>query len=118
MPLQAAAAQISWQVVLKYLPVVADGARILWDKWNSKSKTPFVDTKAEPKTQIATIVERLEALEASEVDQANLFKQIAEQLQGMSAGLNEVSHRSSIGLWLGIGALAMSIIALVLVALR
>ena len=112
------ATQIPWKELIKIIPTVVVAAKELWNKWSSKTQPPLVDPQSEMKIQIATIVGRLQALESSEVDQANLMKQITEQLQGISTGLTEVSDRSSIGVWLGASALVVSCITLLLVVLR
>lgn len=114
----AAAKKIPWEELVKLIPALVVSAKELWNKWGSNQKQPPVDTEAEIKTQIAAIIERLEVLETSKVDQANLMKQIAEQLQGISTGLAEVSRRSSIALLAGICSIVISLTALVTVILR
>lgn len=111
---------IPWNKILEIITsdVVINGAKDLWERWDSKTNPPPVDPQSEIKTQIEVIVKRLEALEASEPDQAKLMKEIAEQLQGVSTGLIEVSRRSSTGLWIGIGAFAISCVTLLIVLLK
>lgn len=108
----------AWKEIIAIVPAVVAGAKEVYDKWSSRSKPVPVDPQSEIKSQIAAIVERLQVLEASGVDQANLAQQIAEQLQGLSAGLTEVSGRSSMGMWFGIGSLTVSIVALLVFIIR
>ena len=105
------AAVIPWAAILKALPTVVVTAKELWNHWSSRPKTAPVDPNADVKTQLASVVERLAALESGETDQAKLVSQIAEQLQG-------IAGRVSVAYWLGLSALLLSCVALLLAAFR
>ena len=107
----AVAAAIPWKVILKALPVVVVSAKELWNYWSSRPKTAPVDPKADVTTQLASVGERLAALESAETVQAKLVSQMAEQLQG-------IARRAAIGYWLGLSGLLLSCVALLLVAFR
>lgn len=109
-----ALANLPWKEILKVLPALVTAATKLWDRTTSQPKSVPINPNDEPKKQLTAIIERLQNLEESEAAQANLIKQLLEQLQGVSAGLTEISKRSNISFFLGIGALAISVIALVL----
>lgn len=113
-----ATSNIPWREILKTVPTVIVAAKEFWDKWNSRKHIPVVDPQSEVKTQITAIVKRIQSLEDSEVDQASLIKQITEQLQGLSTGLDEVANRASIGIWLSAGAFGIACIALLLAILQ
>jgi hypothetical protein len=112
------AANLPWKDIVLALPGVAQTATELWKKWKSKPDAPPLDRQESPEQQIAAIVERLQALEKSEVAQAGVVKEITEQLQAISTGLSEVSKRSNAALWVGAGAFIMSAATLVFVIVR
>src|SRR5260221_8540402 len=89
MPFPAA---IPWKVILQALPTVVVTAKDLWNHWSSRKSAP-VDPHADVRTQLASVAERLAALESAETEQAKIVSQIAEQLQG-------IARRVSIAYWL------------------
>jgi hypothetical protein len=107
----AVAAAISWKMILKALPTVVVTARELWNYWSTRPKTIAVDPNADVRTQLASVGERLAALESAETDQVKLVSQIAEQLQG-------IARRAAVAYWLGLGGLLLSCVALLLAAFR
>jgi hypothetical protein len=107
----AVTAAIPWKMILQALPAVVVTAKELWNHWSSRAKIAPVDPNAEVRTQLASVAERLVALESAETDQAKLVSQIAEQLQG-------IARRASFAYWLGLNGLLLSCVALLLVALR
>ncbi|HEY8607657.1 MAG TPA: hypothetical protein VIM12_11145 [Noviherbaspirillum sp.] len=112
MPVQVAT-QIPWKELIKLVPTVVAATRDLRNKWGSKQQAPEVDPHAEVKTQIATVTQRLATLESAGAEQADVMKQIAEQLQGVSAGLAETARRATTALWTGLAALAIGTVAVV-----
>lgn len=109
---------LPWKEIVLALPGVAQTATDLWKKWKSQPDTPPLDQQDSPEQQIAAIVERLQALENSEVAQASIVKDITEQLQAISTGLNEVSKRSNAALLVAVAASLISATALVVLLLR
>lgn len=107
----AVVAAIPWKVILKALPTVVVTAKELWSRWSSRPKTAPVDPNADVRTQLASVAERLAALESAETDQAKLVSQIAEELQG-------IARRVSVAYWLGLSGLLLSCVALLLAAFR
>jgi hypothetical protein len=106
----AVVAAIPWKVILQALPTVVVTAKDLWQHWSSRKSAP-VDPHADVRTQMASVAEKLAALESAETEQAKIVSQIAEQLQG-------IARRVSITYWLAISGLALSCAALLLAALR
>lgn len=107
----AVAAAIPWKMILNALPTIVVTARELWNHWSSRPKTAPVDPSADVRTQLASLGERLAALESAETDQAKLVSQMAEQLQG-------IARRAAVGYWLGLSGLLLSCVALLLAAFR
>ena len=107
----AVAAAIPWKVILQALPTLVVTAKDLWNHWSSRPRTGPVDPSADARTQLASIAQRLEALESAETDQTRLVSQMAEQLQG-------IARRASIAYWLGLGGLLLACVALLLAAFR
>jgi hypothetical protein len=107
----AVAAAIPWKVILRALPMVAVTAKELWNYWSSRPRTALVDPNADLTTQLASVGERLAALESAETEQAKLVSQMAEQLQG-------IARCAAVGYWLGFSGLLLSCVALLLAAFR
>jgi hypothetical protein len=107
----AVAAVIPWNMILKALPAVVVTAKELWNYWSSRPKTAPVDPNADVRTQLASVAERLTALEGAETGQAKLMSEMAEQLQG-------IARRAAIAYWLGLDGVLLSCVALLLAAFR
>jgi hypothetical protein len=107
----AIAAAIPWKMILQALPTIVVTAKQLWKHWSSRPQTAPIDPRADVKTQLASLADRLAALESAETEQAKLMSQIAEQLQG-------IARRAAVAYWLGLSGLMLSCIALLLAALR
>src|ERR1700716_1435042 len=103
----AVAAVIPWKVILQALPTLVVTAKELWNHWQSRPRTAPVDPDADVRTQLASVAQRLEALESAETDQTKLLSQMAEQLQG-------IARRASIAYWLGLIGLLLACVALLL----
>jgi hypothetical protein len=104
------AVPVPWSTILQALPTVVVTAKDLWQHWSSR-KSPPVDPHADARTQLASVAEKLAALESAETEQAKIVSQIAEQLQG-------IARRVSITYWLAISGLALSCAALLLAVFR
>ena len=107
----AIAAAIPWTMILRALPTVVVTARELWNRWSSRPRTAPIDPKADVRTQLASVAERLVALESAETDQTRLISQMAEQLQG-------IARRTSVAYWMGLGGLLLSCAALLIAVFR
>jgi hypothetical protein len=105
------AGAIPWKAILKALPVVVLTAREMWTQWSSRPKKALVDPNADVRTQLASVAERLTALENAETDQARLVSLMAEQLQG-------IARRTAVAYWLGLGGLLLACVALLLAVFR
>ena len=109
---------IPWSQVILHGPKVLDAATTLWGKWNSRPRPQPIDPDSEPRLQAAELAQRLQMLEEAQAANAELVKNMAEQIQGISAGLSEVSRKTIIALWLAGGALLAAVTALILVVMR
>jgi len=106
----AVAAVIPWKMILQALPTLVVTAKDLWKHWSSRPKAA-VDPSSDVRTQLASVAQRLEALESAETDQTRLVSQMAEQLQG-------IARRASVAYWLGLSGLLLACAALLLAAVR
>jgi|GEM_PF-2877961 len=104
---------IPWDQVILHGPRVLDAATAMFDKWKTRPKPEAVDPDAEVTIQLAAIVKRLQALEEAESAQAEVSKNMAEQIQGLSAGLAEISKKATLASWLSGIALLLSAAALI-----
>ncbi len=83
---------IPWDQVLRHGPKVLQTATALFDKWQARRPEP-VDPNAEMRVQVAAIVARLQALEETEATQSEVIRNMARQIEGLSAGLAEMSQK-------------------------
>jgi hypothetical protein len=105
-------------ILIEAAPRIFEAALGVFDKWKTRPKPEPVDPSADPRAQLAAIVARLQALEETESSQAEVVKNIAGQLEGLSAGLADLSRRTTTALWIAGVAVAASVVAVALAALR
>jgi hypothetical protein len=105
------AAKLPWKQIIASLPTVVATAQRLWHGWRATPKPKPIDTSASLETQVLDLSQRVEALEGNEKSQSEVVSQIAEQLQGVAAGLREESAR------VGRLVIATSVLAVALLAL-
>lgn len=111
-------AALPWKEIIKVLPALVGTATRLWEQTRAQPHAAPVDPQGDPRKQLAAMLQRLEAMEAAELAQADLVRQLTEQLQGVSTGLAELARRNT---WLTIAttaALVLSATALGLVLLQ
>lgn len=104
--------KIPWKQVIAMIPDVVRAAKAIWERWDAKPKPTPIDTTVSPSAQILAISTRIQALENNEATQSKLVSDIAEQLQGIAAGLEETATRQTFSIWLAAGAFAISVICL------
>lgn len=107
-----------WWEILGMISKIIDTANGLVNSWNTRSFVPMVDAGREMRAHTDAVLARFKVLEDAARDQMNLMKQTAEQLQAISLRLAGISRRASLGMWFGIGALAISCATLLFVILR
>lgn len=105
---------IPWDQVIRHGPKVLDAATSLWDKWNSRPRPQPVDPQDGDNVdaQMLVLIQRLQQLEEAQAASAELEKNMAEQIQNLSAGYAELSRKLTIALWSAGGAVLVSVIAL------
>jgi uncharacterized protein (UPF0335 family) len=102
-PIAAIAASIPWKDLLMAAPTILAAAQKLRKPGNQQSPSQAAATK-EP--DVGALVKRIERLEESEVKQAALVKELAEQLNGVTEAMRVVALRTTIALGLsGVAAL-------------
>src|SRR3989304_6677322 len=105
---------VPWKEIIVVSGKVVIAARDIYNNWKSRPQPSSVNPHAEAKAHIPAILQRLEALEATETDQVRVVKEIAEQLQSLSVGVSRTAHRSTFIMWLAGGAVILSCITLVI----
>lgn len=107
---------IPTSLLIEAAPRIFDAAMTAFDKWKNRPRPEPVDPGADPKIQIAGIVARLQALEDAESRQAEVVKNIAGELKGVSVGLDALHRRTRFAIWMAVGALAVSLASLAALA--
>jgi hypothetical protein len=105
-------------ILIEAAPRIFEAAMGVFDKWKTRPKPDPVDASADPRTQLAAIVARLQSLEETESSQAEVVKNIAGQLEGLSAGFADLSRKATTALWISVLAVLTSVVAIAVVALR
>lgn len=98
--LAAALKAIPWSTLLSQAPTLIEHSRKLFTRAASPGATasPQPDVLAEIRT-------RLDALDVNARTQAELLRQITEQMQRLTLGLEVVAARTRLALWLAAAAL-------------
>lgn len=112
----SAATKIPWKQILIYLPDVVKAAKGIWKQWDSKPKAAPIDPTASTTAQISAIAKRIQALEENEENQSKVISEIAEQMEGLAAGLREIATRQILIFRLCIGSIALASCALLVSA--
>jgi len=100
---------IPWKVVIANLPSLIEAAKKLADALASRRKEPPIDPNADIKSQVASIVEKLQQLEDEEIKQAALISQITQQLTGIARRINTAYWLGATGLAVGAAALVVAL---------
>lgn len=109
--LAIAALRIPWKELLKAAPVILGASGELVARLSDRRRGPVDEVKSPADT--AAIVTRLEALEASGISQAELTKEMANQLKEVTQALRIVAVRSLAGLAISLVAFGLALAALV-----
>ncbi|WP_151447079.1 hypothetical protein [Lacisediminimonas profundi] len=79
--------------------------------WQKRRAEP-VDPQASPQSQISTVAGRLETLERAEIAQAELVRNMAEQINALSVSHAELSRKLSLALAAAGVAILLSVVAI------
>jgi hypothetical protein len=106
-----AATKLPWKQILAHLPEVVGAAKKIWKYWESKPTPEPIDPSASVASQLAALADRVQLLESNEKSQSEVVRQIAEQLQGLAAGLRETAARQTLFIRLCLGSIALASLA-------
>lgn len=109
------------QVVIASAPKLIAEARKIYERITDRRQTrkPMSDAGDQEsasvlRERIANLQERVDALEATELDQADLVSQMAEQQQALATGFQRLSKRVGLQFWATLIALVAAIAAIVI----
>jgi hypothetical protein len=111
-------AALPWKEIIKVIPTLVGTATRLWEQTRSQAHAAPVDPQDDPRRQLAAMLQRLEAMESAEIAQADLVRQLTEQLQGVSTGFAMLARRTTLLTIAATAALVLSIAALGMVLLH
>ena len=124
LPISVALGAIPWPLILRTTPQIVGEARKLYEVVSKSRST----AKSSPRVQIDDLPEvseslnelrlRIEEMEAHDAKQAELISQMAAQAEALSRGLQTVSSRTAVLLWIATGATLVAVIALVIAVLK
>lgn len=99
----AALKAIPWSTLLSQAPTLIEHSRKLF------TRTPPPSASAAPPPDVLTEIRaRLDTLDGNSRTQAELLRQVTEQMQRMTLGLEVIAARTRLALWLAAAALIAS----------
>jgi hypothetical protein len=102
-------AALPWKDILKGATLAVSLARDVMKHQKAKPKPP-ADAGSGADLDVAALAQRLEALETSSAEQAQVVKVLAEEVQVLA-------RRAMVGYWLGVAGLVVAVIAVALAAI-
>jgi hypothetical protein len=111
---------VKWEEVVRHGPKIVEAARILYEtskqrQQRSGGSAPGPDVNA---SRLADLEAEVRRLQENETQQAALVTDIANQLESLTRSVDALASRVQLLLWLGGGALVVSLAALVLSLIR
>jgi hypothetical protein len=105
-----------WKTILVNAPAIVDAARTFY----TTTRTPAADALAGPRASdgLHQLRGAVEAMEAREARQAQLFAELAKQVESMATALEVLRARVTFALAGASVALAVALVALVLLLRR
>lgn len=104
------ALRISWKPLMEAAPAIITAAGDLFNRLGDRRRS--VD-EVSPPTDTASIVTRLEALEAFDVSQVNLTREMANQLKEVTDALRIIALRMLFALAISLVAFGVGLVALI-----
>jgi hypothetical protein len=104
------AAALPWKEILKGATIAVSLTRDLM-KARAAKPAQVTGEPSDPRAQLSALAQRVEALEATDAEQARVMKMLAEEMQGLA-------RRAAIGYWIGVGGLVVAVAAIVIVLVR
>ena len=107
---------VKWEDVVRHGPKIVEAARVLYEtskqrQQRSSGSAPGPDLDG---GRLADLEAEVRRLQENETQQAALVADIASQLETLTRSVDALASRVQLLLWLGGGALAVGLVALVL----
>ena len=112
---------VKWEDVVRHGPKIVEAARILYEtsrQRQQRSAAGSPDAAAGLSNRLADLEGEVRRLQENETQQAALVTDIANQLETLTRSVDALAARVQLLLWLGGGALAVGLAALVLSLVR
>jgi len=101
---------LPWKEILKGATLAVSLARDLMKHQSGKPRQT-AEVASDPKSQIAGLGRRLEALESSSEEHAKVMKMLADELQSLA-------RRAMIGYWIGVAGVVVAVAAMIVSLVR
>jgi|SRR5215218_4405306 len=115
---------VKWDEVVRHGPKIVEAARILYETSQQRQQPPSSGATGSSSgpdlssRHLAEMDNRVRRLEENETEQAALVTDIANQLESLTRSVDALGSRVQMLLWLGGGALVVSLAALPLALAR
>jgi hypothetical protein len=115
---------VKWEEVVRHGPKIVEAARILYETSRQRQQQSPGSTRSSPgpdaglSHRLADLELQVRRLQENETEQAALVTDIAKQLESLTGSVDALAARMRLLLWLGGGALAVGLAALVLSLVR
>ena len=111
---------VKWEEVVRHGPKIVEAARILYETSRQRQQRPGGPASGPDVNagRLADLEADIRRLQENEIEQAALVSDIANQLETLTRSVDALAARVQTLLWLGGGALAVGLAALVLALVR
>jgi hypothetical protein len=107
---------VKWEDVVRHGPKIVEAARVLYETSKQRQQRPAGSAPGPDLNggRLADLEAEVRRLQENEIQQAALVTDIANQLESLTRSVDALASRVQLLLWLGGGALAVGLVALVL----
>lgn len=111
---------VKWEEVVRHGPKIVEAARILYETSKQRQQRPSGSAPGPDLNagRLADLEADVRRLQENEIQQAALVSEIADQLESLTRSVDSLASRVQLLLWLGAGALLVSLAALALSLVR
>ena len=114
---------VKWEEVVRHGPKIVEAARVLYETSRQRQQQSASSSGSAPGPdlnagRLADLEAEVRRLQENETQQAALVTDIANQLETLTRSVDALAARVQLLLWLGGGALAVGLAALVLSLVR
>jgi hypothetical protein len=109
---------IPWNTIFKYSPMTVEAGQKIFNRMNTYFGNPLNESGKTKKVSAEQFDNRIKLLEQNELDQADLNEKIAVEIKELSIAPKSISKRTLLALSISSLSLVVSLVLLVIIAIR